>query len=65
LARRQKNDHRDADLILELLHRGGFPRLHRPPTQSLEVMRQLRYRHRGFPCIGVLRLLMGARPSPL
>jgi transposase len=44
--RRQKNDHRDADLILELLHRGEFPRLHRPPAQSLEVMRQLRYRHR-------------------
>src|SRR5437764_15458783 len=27
--RRQKNDRRDADLILELMVRGGFPRLHR------------------------------------
>ena len=44
--RRQKNDHRDADLILELLHKGDFPRVHRPSAQSLEVMRQLRYRHR-------------------
>jgi transposase len=44
--RRQKNDHRDADHILELLRRGEFPRLHRPSAQSLEVMRQLRYRHR-------------------
>jgi transposase len=44
--RRQKNDHRDADLILELLHKGDFPRVHRPSAQSLEVLRQLRYRHR-------------------
>jgi transposase len=46
LARRgQKNDHRDADLILELLHKGDFPRVHRPSAQSPEVLRQLRYRH--------------------
>ena len=44
--RRQKNDHRDADLILELLDKGEFPRVHRPAAHSLEVMRQLRYRHR-------------------
>jgi hypothetical protein len=44
--RRQKNDHRDADLILEFLHKGDFPRFHRPSTHSLEVMRQLCYRHR-------------------
>ena len=34
------------DLILELLHKGEFPRVHRPSAHSLEVMRQLRYRHR-------------------
>jgi transposase len=44
--RRQKNDHRDAELILELLVRGDFPRGHRPSLQSREVLRQLRYRQR-------------------
>src|SRR5438132_2486607 len=44
--RRQKNDRRDADLILELMLRGDFPRLHRYTLESREVLQQLRYRHR-------------------
>src|SRR5215470_7298530 len=44
--RRQKNDRRDANLILELMLRGDFPRLHRRTPESREVLQQLRYRHR-------------------
>jgi transposase len=44
--RRQKNDRRDADLILELLLRGDFPRIHRYSPESREVLQQLRYRQR-------------------
>ena len=44
--RRQKNDRRDAELILELLLKGEFPRVHRPSLQSREVLRLLRYRSR-------------------
>jgi transposase len=44
--RRQKNDRRDADLILELLCKGDFPRIHRYTRQTREVLQQLRYRHR-------------------
>jgi transposase len=44
--RRQKNDRRDATLILDLLLRGEFPRVHRPPFESREVLRFLRYRHK-------------------
>ena len=44
--RRQKNDRRDADLILELMVRGDFPRLHRYTPESRQVLQQLRYRHR-------------------
>ena len=44
--RRQKNDRRDADLILELLVRGDFPRIHRYTPESREVLQQLRYRQR-------------------
>jgi transposase len=44
--RRQKNDRRDAEHILELLTRDEFPRLHRQLPTSREVLRQLRYRHR-------------------
>jgi transposase len=44
--RRQKNDRRDASLILDLLLRGEFPRVHRPPSESREVLRLLRYRHK-------------------
>ena len=44
--RRQKNDRRDADLILQLLVRGDFPRIHRYSAESREVLQQLRYRQR-------------------
>ena len=44
--RRQKNDRRDADLILDLLVRGDFPRIHRYSAASREVLQQLRYRQR-------------------
>ena len=43
---RQKNDRRDAELILDLMLHNEFPRLHRPAIQSREVMRMLRYRHK-------------------
>jgi len=39
---RQKNDRRDAELILDLMLHNEFPRLHRPALQSREVMRMLR-----------------------
>jgi transposase len=44
--RRQKNDRRDAHLILELLVHGEFPTLFRYAQESREVLRQLRYRHK-------------------
>jgi transposase len=44
--RRQKNDRRDADLILDLLVRNVFPRLYRYSSESRELLRQLRFRHR-------------------
>ncbi len=44
--RRQKNDRRDADLILGLMLKGDFPRLHRFSAESRSVLRQLRYRHK-------------------
>jgi transposase len=44
--RRQKNDRRDAALILDLLVRGEFPRIHRQAPLSREILRMLRYRHR-------------------
>ena len=44
--RRQKNDRRDASLILDLLLKGEFPQVHRPPFESREVLRLLRYRHK-------------------
>ena len=44
--RRQKNDRRDADLILDLLLRGDFPRIQRHSAASREVLQQLRYRQR-------------------
>src|SRR2546421_3533379 len=43
---RQKNDRRDAELILELLIHDEFPRLHRPTATSREILRMLRYRHK-------------------
>jgi transposase len=44
--RRQKNDRRDASLILDLLLKGEFPQIHRPTFESREVQRLLRYRHK-------------------
>lgn len=43
---RQKNDRRDAELILDLLVHREFPRLHRPSVTSREVLRMLRYRQK-------------------
>src|SRR5216683_2696078 len=43
---RQKNDRRDAQLILDLLIHDEFPRLHRPSPQSREILRMLRYRQK-------------------
>src|SRR6185503_14731922 len=43
---RQKNDRRDAELILDLMLHDEFPRLHRPMLQSREVLRMLRYRQK-------------------
>jgi transposase len=44
--RRQKNDRRDADLLLDLLVHDEFPALYRYSPESREVLRQLRYRHK-------------------
>lgn len=44
--RRQKNDRRDADLMLDLLLKGDFPRVHAFSEASRTVLRQLRYRHK-------------------
>jgi len=44
--RRQKNDDRDTDLMLDLLLKGDFPRVHSFSEESRTVMRQLRYRHK-------------------
>jgi hypothetical protein len=44
--RRQKNDRRDADLLLDLLVHDEFPALFRYSKKSREVLRQLRYRHK-------------------
>ena len=43
--RRQKNDRRDAALLLDLLPRDEFPQIYRPPFESREVLRLLRHRH--------------------
>ena len=43
---RQKNDRRDAELILDLMLHEEFPRLHRPAPVSSEILRMLRYRHK-------------------
>ncbi len=44
--RRQKNDRRDAELILDLLMHNEFPQLYRYSPESREVLRQLRFRHK-------------------
>jgi transposase len=43
---RQKNDRRDAELILDLMIHDEFPRLQRPAPQSREILRMLRYRQK-------------------
>jgi len=43
--RRQKNDRRDADLMLDLLLK-GVPRVHTFSEESRTVLRELRYRHK-------------------
>ena len=44
--RRQKTDRKDAELILDILLRGDFPKLHRPSPDSQLILSQLRYRSR-------------------
>jgi len=44
--RRQKNDRRDADLILDLLVKSDFPRIHRFSRRTRAILQQLRYRQR-------------------
>lgn len=44
--RRQKNDRRDAELLLDLLTHGDFPAVHIPSPASRDVLALLRYRHR-------------------
>ncbi|MCU1264555.1 MAG: transposase [Acidobacteria bacterium] len=43
---RQKNDRRDAELILDLMLHDEFPRIHRPTPESSEILRMLRYRQK-------------------
>lgn len=43
---RQKSDHRDAELIWDLLVHNEFPRLHQAAPESREVLRMLRYRQK-------------------
>src|SRR3989441_6416672 len=61
--RRQKNDRRDAELLLDLLRREEFPVVQRPAPPSQDTLALLRYRHRlvrmrtmvknGFPARGL------------
>jgi transposase len=44
--RRQKNDRRDAEHILDLMLRGEFPKLYRGDEKSRQVLRLLRHRHK-------------------
>src|ERR1700687_3779918 len=63
--RRQQNDRRDADLILELMVAGDFPQLHRYSRESRETLQQLRYRQRLVKMrtmvINSLRFMVGSR----
>jgi transposase len=43
---RQKNDRRDAELILDLMIHDEFPLVHRPTPESREILRMLRYRQK-------------------
>jgi transposase len=44
--RRQKNDRRDAEHILDLMFRGEFPKLYRASEKSQEILRLLRHRQK-------------------
>lgn len=44
--RRQKNDRRDAQLLLDLLAHDDFPAIHIPSPASRDLLALLRYRHR-------------------
>lgn len=44
--RRQKNDRRDAEHILDLMLKGEFPKLYRMSEKSQEIVRSLRQRHK-------------------
>lgn len=44
--RRQKNDRRDAEHILDLMLKGEFPKLYRTPIKSQAVLRLLRHRNK-------------------
>lgn len=59
-ARRQKNDRRDSELLLDLLLRGDFPAIHIPSIASQEVLRLLRYRHR---LVGMRTMLKNGRQA--
>lgn len=43
---RQKNDWRDAELLLDLLLKGEFPRVYRQSEESRAVLARIRYRHK-------------------
>jgi transposase len=43
---RQKNDWRDAELLLDLLLKDEFPRVYRQNSESRAVMTRIRYRHK-------------------
>jgi transposase len=68
---RQKNDRRDAELILDLMVHNEFPRLHRPAVVSREVLRMLRYRQKltkirtiSKNCLQALALQAGLAKGP-
>ena len=44
--RRQKNDRRDAEHILDLMLKGEFPKLYRMSEKSQEIVRLLRHRQK-------------------
>ena len=44
--RRQKNDRRDAEHILDLMLKGEFPKLFRASAKSQSILRLLRHRHK-------------------
>jgi transposase len=44
--RRQKNDRRDAEHILDLMLKGEFPKLYRMSEKSVEIVRLLRHRQK-------------------